>query len=729
MLYFFLACASLFSGFFLFLKTAWGFLPGGGLLLAAFPLFVHSYRTCLPFAVRLRFESALSRIWRSRLLREFFPVVILAAFSYFMMPDTFWGDRMVSHDHPVHFAQIAHLNKVLVEQRTIWGWSHDWFAGYPVSYFYPVGGYLLVLLVHYLFSGLLSLDAAYALTFGLVFFFSGYAIYFFTKEFFNRRTGLMAAIIFLADPGWTMSGGWAWMVLFGVWPANLAMAFALLAMKEFERVIQGPGWRATGCFGLWMGFALLSHIFALSHFLIFIPLGLLVYGLMSPDKLSAKGILKLLVAVTAGVFIGALWVLPLFSVRAESYSPGNSWLSLPEIGERLIRGDLFEGTWPLVTMLGFAGLLGLLFSRRPGRFLVGILPFAYLFLGAGGINVVAWPEPWRGYVQSIEYQRFPMIIKIFWFIAAAYLIDVVAMTIVRWARGDLMAGKWSRDRGLPAVVARFFLIGVILLPVLYSFGKTVVRHPWYHQAEYFSKRVNQKNRREVAQWLNRRQEMAGGFWRVGLARSLGDANNHDYLDFSTLVTMPFFKMEHTPAGFYKYKVVSDQPDILRDVNVRYVLTDQPLASPEYSLRYQSGNLKVYEWRDWNPRPWTVIGGPADVRLSQFADQRVVLHVDARGQGSLVLHVAPFSRWQAFIDGERVPILSAVLNDGKGPTFMSVSLRPGAGTYEFVFRTGWAERFSFGMFLLGLSLAGSAIFWGSRGEPSSFTTSAPDAEEC
>ena len=184
----------------------------------------------------------------------------LVILAWLMMPDVLWGDRPVSHDHPVHFFKAWQFESQFLSEGRLFGWSHRLFAGYPVNYLYPIGPDLWVGLFYALGLGLLSLSQAYSVAFFACFAFSGYAVYRAGQRLVGCRwCGFVAGALFLTDGGSFRYGGWEYTVEYGVWPQTLSLAFALLAIARLPDILQRDRWRPVALFGLFMGLSLLSH--------------------------------------------------------------------------------------------------------------------------------------------------------------------------------------------------------------------------------------------------------------------------------------------------------------------------------------------------------------------------------------------------------------------------------------------------------------------------------------
>ena len=106
------------------------------------------------------------------------------------------GERPVSHDHTIHYFKAWQLHEYLLSRvASCYGFSHRWFAGYPVNYLYPPGADLWVNAVAALSFGWLRFSQAYAVAFWLFHIFTGLALYRFGRLVGGPLVGLLAAIL------------------------------------------------------------------------------------------------------------------------------------------------------------------------------------------------------------------------------------------------------------------------------------------------------------------------------------------------------------------------------------------------------------------------------------------------------------------------------------------------------------------------------------------------------
>jgi len=167
------------------------------------------------------------------------------------------------------------------------------------------------------------------------------------------------------------------------------------------------------------------------------------------------------------------------------------------------------------------------------------------------------------------------------------------------------------------------------------------------------------------------------------------------------VPRPFYKIWITPTGHFKYNIASGSNEALRAVNVRFALSEHPLA-PRADFRLVQifdGKLWLYEFRDWNPVPFEIKGEGA-VELTQFRDEDIELRAGPGAHGLLRLNVTYFPKWRATRDGVPIPIASVPLDGVENSAFMQVELLP--GTYHFHYQKGASDYLGTVLCLLGVT---------------------------
>ena len=221
--------------------------------------------------------------------------------------------------------------------------------------------------------------------------------------------------------------------------------------------------------------------------------------------------------------------------------------------------------------------------------------------------------------------------------------------------------------------------------------------PTHHSADWWGAS------RAVGQWLAQQPRLE--FTRVATVTGQHD---HRLLFAPIRSGLPQYKVGYSPAFLFRHAPTSGSPETLRALSVRYVVSNRDVPRPDMKELVRFEPLGIYELDGWNPRRWHVIAGEATVDELRFDERGMEFVVRTAEQGArIVLHVAPYVRWQAWLDGEELPLASVVPEDPHDPVFMSLPLRPGRLALRYVRRTlDWV-----GLLVSLLGLA-AALLWGT-----------------
>ncbi|QED33929.1 hypothetical protein FRD00_18765 [Persicimonas caeni] len=630
----------------------------------------------------------------------FLSLGVIVAVAAAILPEAALGDRPVDHDHPVHFFKAWQLQQDFLADGRLWGWSHKWFAGYPAQYLYPIGADLWVNAVQWASLGLLELGQAYGVAFFLLWVLMGYSVYAFARVGFGRWVGVLGGVLFMADTASYRFGGWVYTAEWGVWPQALSTAFALLAMARVPSLLRESRWRDTGIFALFLGASLLTHPVQILHFAIAGPLILLAYRMTDNRRPWPQASLRLIAGYVLGILIGGLWVFPFMSVRKFAASYGEVWTTTFTMGKDLFELDVFPGTMPLVIGLGLVGSVGLLFVRKFHHFLTALLVFVFLL--GGSVTVLSefhLLELAKAF-EHIQFQRFSLMLKPYWFVAAAYAAVAAVIAARRMSFGatdETDETDKLADTGLVRVFAAtalpVLLIVPFAIPYFHQFGKTQLSRSLTEA----SQRPHQQARDELVAWFEREYPDAEPFFRIMLRVHYHD---HSYTDLGTRLAFPLYKTGFTPVSNYAYKMEATAPELLDALNIRYVITSRSMPKSQYELVESFGELRLYEYKRWKEQPFEIIDGEGEVSVERFANEEIVLKAAEGSKGTLRLNVSYFPRWSVTRDGEPVDIEPMALDGFEEKTaFMTVPLEP--GTYRFEFERSWLEWVSLLLFLVAL----------------------------
>ena len=634
-------------------------------------------------------------------------VLMLAVVACQMMADLWVGERPVSHDHTVHYFKAWQLHAHVLDRGVLYGWSHRMFSGYPVNYLYPIGADLWVNLVHALGFGLLSFSRAYGLAFALFHLLLGIAGYRFGRSLGGPHVGFVTGLLLLTDMAEFRLGGWAYTVEYGVWPQALSLAFGLLALSHVRGVIEGRGAAAIGAFGLWMGFAIVTHPVQLIFLAMLFALSAIAAG-FADGVCGVTAMVRLGAGYAVAFWIALLWLLPFMDTRQMTDPMGIWWDSTYEMGEGLLNLSSLPGT--LGYVLAF-GMLGLVVAFKSRRFIVLLTAMMALFIPV--VCSSTFVDEFRLPVLSaaftkVQFLRMGTMVKPFWFALAGYFLVLV----LRHARSMLAESPDRRDRSGPyarpalRAGALSFVAGLLVLPI----SVPALSAFWTSHVDKSLRTVNDRqfleDRKALRAWLLENLP-DDGFYRLGILTG----HNHDLIDLATEIDRPIYKRGFTPCTNFIYKMRSRERAVLEAVNLRFAIAKKSLPSEDFEQIKTFGIYRVFRFRHYRPDPFEVFEGTGDVQLITMDDEEIVLDAAPGAQGSLRLSVSWFPRWRAFRDGQPVPMrLTYVREEPDATGFMTVPLAP--GRYRFVFQRSLLDQLAVPFGLAGVAFA-CFLIWSER----------------
>lgn len=631
------------------------------------------------------------------LLAEAACVLAVIAVALVMMHDLLGGHRPVSRDHTVHFAKAWLLHKDLLPSGEIYGWTHDWFAGYPANYLYPPGADLFVNLVYALGFGALSFSQAYAYAFVLFHVLTGVSVYVFARSFTGRGAALIAAVLCVSDPGSFRMGGWQYTVEYGVWPQALSLCFSLLGFAALRDIAETRRLAPIGVFGFWIGLAFITHPIQV----LFVALAVLV-ALIS--AVVARGVnaatvaLRLLIGLVLSAWVGALWMIPFFSARAETNQMGVWWDTTYEMARRLLDVALFPGTIGYVFAFGLLGIILLIRAQRFMPLFVALMAVAVpAVTNATVIDELHLANVAHAFAK-IQWLRLSTMVKPFWFALAAYaLVSVLMQARLLTTREHAAEASPKESMVRRAVLAG--LTALLVLPVLVPLGEAFVTRDVLRTIMTEVDRPKPEDRAQLEHWLKTKLPN-DGFYRVGVFT--GD--QHDLLDIGALIDRPLYKRGFTPASNFVYQPKDRLPSIFEAVNLRYAISKYPLPGDQFVQEQRFGIWGVYRFLNFHPEPYRILEGQGQIKLEKFGREEIKLRAAPGAQGRLRINVSYFSRWKAYRDGQRVPITVTYLRDAQEDTgFITVPLAP--GEYRFAFEHTLGDRIAAPFGLFGMLLCG------------------------
>lgn len=641
------------------------------------------------------------------LLKDAFGLAVIITVGSALMYPSLTGDPPVNADHTVHMFRAWTLNEMIFDGR-FFGWSHQWFAGYPAQYLYPIGGDLWVNAFWGATFGLASFYAAYAVAIWAMFCLQGVAVYLMARRDVGRVAAVLAGLFVLGDDGAFRLGGWVFGIHWGVWPQNLAIALACLGVWQLRDVVLGDRRHSLALFGTFMGASILTHPLLMIFWAAAIPLALFAIVTTRDDISRVVATFRLAVGTIIGGLVSAFWLLPFLSARDQSEGYGVAWQNSFSLGEGLYNGSIFAGTWSTVIIIGGIVLFGWIGARRFMPTFFAAMGWLLVIGGASdlvaGFHLLEISDAF-GFLQ---FTRFPILTKPFWFVAAAFgMVTLVRLAprLVDEARARVFGdsddtdepGLRDLDSSRGTTFIRLAVMGAAVAPLLFGWVVNAKIDQFTRGVTELSERTDRGDRAALKAYLQKEAESVEGLARVGI--DFGH-DEHKLHDLQIGLDLPFHKIGYIPATNFHYKMEGRAPALLERLNVKWVVTPgKRLSSAHFEKLEEFGSYHLYAFKKWRPEPFT-IDGEGEAELKAFEPERIVIEAAEGAAGELIVHVSDFDRWRAYRDGEPVEIRQTPHPAERSRTgFITVDLEP--GTYEIAFEHQISERLAWVALFLAL----------------------------
>jgi hypothetical protein len=582
----------------------------------------------------------------------------------------------LSRDHATHLFKAWHFWEEMLGRGRLRGWSHFWAFGTPSDELIPFGSEVWVALFRAATFGQLSWLRTYALAFAGLLVFMTLAAYAFARGYLGRGAAVACAWLTVLDPGGRLEGGWNWHTYWGVWPVTLAMSLVLACLTQLERVLTEGRLRSIVWAAVWCAASLLTHPMALMALAVAVPL-LLVDHVLRPKGLDLGHACRALGALAFGVALAAFYLVPFFARGADVQDLG--WLgdSLPAVSRKLVQLRTFQNLSVLVHGLALLGAWFALRRRLPGAFFLASAGGVLVLLSSGVLIRDLHLERVLPSLIKIEANRFLLVAKLFWFALAGYGAVELARPLLA---GESAGGSWRRwtGRALGAALGLALLVPGWRQFYDTQIEKTIIGE---EEREYFA------DFQKMSEWTRALRLSSNEHYRVAYHMPL-----HEHL--STLAPVLdgslMYKVGYTPVQIYDKVPMTDEPELLEALSVKYVVSAYPLNLPTLTEEKRFGELRLYRFLNFRADPFSLVG-PGSGELLEFSPERVRIRLSDTGPDTwLKIHVASFDRWQASSEGEVLPIRTVPVFGAEYPVLMEVPARNGVIELDYVYRAvDWA----------------------------------------
>ncbi|MEY3656391.1 MAG: hypothetical protein RL114_749 [Actinomycetota bacterium] len=324
-------------------------------------------------------------------------------------------------DMGAHVWGPAYLRDVLLPHWRLTGWSMDWYSGLPAYRFYMVVPALAIVLLNVILPYGIAFKIIVVL--GLVAF--PYCAYFMGRiaklAYPLPELMVVGATMFLLDESFTIYGGNIASTMAGEFSHSIALAFSLLGLGLFARVLEDGkhrGWAAV-CIAM----SALSH----GIVLIFVFGGAVVMMALYRDRQRLRAGTT---TIGVAILLSAFWVVPFLGGHA--FMTDMKYGSEPGGGSFTSMWDMYFPLNPLwdvlLVVLALAGFAGSVARQRK----LGIWMGVYILVLMVGVKVAQGGLPvigllWNPRILPFIYLLRYMLAAIGVYEVASYLIRVVAL--------------------------------------------------------------------------------------------------------------------------------------------------------------------------------------------------------------------------------------------------------------------------------------------------------------
>jgi hypothetical protein len=619
-------------------------------------------------------------------------LIVIAGFSIWS-----FRDLALNTDHAPHCFSAYQFWTEMLGKGRIRGWSHFWSFGYPAGELYPFGAEVWVAAFYALTFGLLGWIWTYAVAMTAMLMFATFAMFVFARRFFGITAGVVAAALWIGDPGAWYQGGWFWHIGLGVWPVSLGMAMTLLALVKLADVLSPERearrrWDCTWA-ALWMAASLITHLLPLVVYPIALPC-LWLNERARQGRLPGWMTARFVASVAIGFGLASFSLIPMMARSNLTMDLGVAGYSLEDLAHRIVELRAFEGVWQLIHVLALVGGIVAMRNRaRAGLFFVLCGAIFVLLSSNIVVSVFHLERLSKGFLK-IENQRMLLVAKLFWYPLAGHAVALIAR------RPRISSDSVPRS---PLPIVGFLVlvsaIGAPLLrPVATHIYNTQVNKPLQHQGEDPIWRDLQS----FFAWSRAAKQSTTDFYRIAYKTH---PHHHIFTISPIFNQTPIYKVGYTSTQIFRSFPMSTEPELLEALSVKYMVADSDVNDPSLVLERTFGQLRVYRFTRYHPHhPFTLIGG-GQGELVRFEPELIQIRLQGTTPGTkLKLHVNAFPRWEATLNGRHVPISPATAYGMEYPFLMEVPASDGDLVFRYQRRAiDWA-----GLVVTWLALVGLAL---------------------
>jgi hypothetical protein len=595
--------------------------------------------------------------WR-QVASRWLPYLAVTAGTLVALSPISLGEMPVSQDHINHYAFTEILVHDMIPSGRLFGWTDRVGIGYPFGDIHYTLCYLVTGLPHLITFGLVDLDTSYAIGICVAWLVSSLAIVALARRLGAGPWGAtLVGLINTVDVGSDREGGWTYSMFHGVWPQQLATGVWVLAILALWRLAEKADTRRMALAALLGGLAIWIH--PMSSVVLLIA-GLLLFAVRllrrDPDAHPGdpRGTIRLIPALGLSGLIGLIWAARMMTWGDAMWSGHVYWEQLPQLAARALTGSPFDHQLAIVAALALVGVIGAVLSRRTFALLAVLICATLLAIGAMDLVLGSDLGLAGGPFKTLQYRRFSIAIKPFWYALAALGLSFVA-------RGIASAAT-ERLRAATAGIGARILVAVLLTPIVYAAVTalpTVVTSPSLRPLT-MSSAGEVEHTAAIRQILEQEAERLG--WRVHRAVYYEKPGHGGRYPMQAIADTGFGMLPTVfpPAQNFENIARTTRPETMYSLGATIIVSRWPVRHKLLEEVGRHGAHRVYRFTMPPPAP-AEIRGPGRLEIAAWGDEDKVLEVSgARAETSVLLAMTPFGKWRAIQGEQEIPIAATQL---------------------------------------------------------------------
>ena len=585
-----------------------------------------------------------------------FPYAVVTIGTLLALGPVALGQMPISQDHANHYFATHLLVQEMIPSGRFFGWTDSLGTGYPFGDTYHTSSYLLTGLLYLVSFGTVSLQTSYAFGIVLAWLIPVLAVTAWTRRIAGPGGAVVAGLAFALDMGSDREGGWIYAMFHGVWTQHVGAGIWVLALLALVRLTEKPTTRRLAVAASVAGISMWIHPMNSLTLLLGGVLLFVIYYLSTPRAATALEKQKTLLLVPALFIAGAIglvWVIRMISAGDVVFAYVAYWQPLKVLMKHLLEGQFMDNQLAVVSVLGLIGMIQLAIAGGRFRAYTLVLPAVCILIGSMALILESDMGLAGGSLGIMQYRRFSVAAKPFWFAMSGVGVTVVAAMVKK----ELAAGVSFPPalKILLAAIAAPFLSAALTaapevlrspvgMPLTLSRTKDAANLVELERALVAeSKRCPQNECRAV--YFEKPGH--GGLYPV---ISMADAG------FAWQSTMSL------PANNFKWINPTVDFDLMAKRGVSVVISKWDLKHRRLKKIGQFGRHRLYRVKGAEAEH-VVMEGPGEARVVSFEPEKRVIQIqNAAADSAIMLFQPPYRKWHAEQDGKLLEIEKRAVGD-------------------------------------------------------------------